>query len=160
MWLHHTQTRTNVHLHTHTPPPPFFHSDPSVCCSSILHTQHFPPLLLHSICVSYEGLSRDEGVCMWVCFGDNGRYSVTNTSLLMSVSDFLVCKKKKKKSTLGVVLHINGVNRDMQLCSVWSHYCPCVYKRMLVWLCACVVMNVQRNVAPQVILHCVFSLAD
>lgn len=45
-------------------------------------------------------------------------------------------------------------------CSVWSHSSACVYKHMPVWLCARVVINVQSNVGPQVILHCVFSLAD
>lgn len=59
--------------HTNTPLPSlsgsFFPSDPCVFYLSILHTQRFPVLLLHSISMSYEGMREDERVGIWVCLG-------------------------------------------------------------------------------------------
>lgn len=82
MCLHHTQTRTHArrqagaHLHLLALLPFFFFPDLGGCCSSILHTQRFPPLPLHSVHMSYEGMREgDEGAREWAglrFFGERG----------------------------------------------------------------------------------------
>lgn len=96
MCLHHTQTCTRMRVRTHTGAHlhllallPSSDSDLSGCCSSILHTQHFPLLPLQSVHMSYEGMREgDEGACEWAecVFGDEGRCSVTKTCLNWWVS--------------------------------------------------------------------------
>lgn len=76
--------------------------------------------------MSYEGMREDERVCKWVCFGDEGRCSVTDTSPLMSISDLPVCKEKSAV----VLFCMYNAQTEICSCGVWSHYNPYVYKHM------------------------------
>lgn len=147
MCLHHTQTRTRMRARTHTHTGAHLHllallpssdSDLSGCCSSILHTQHFPLLPLQSVPMSYEGDERGRrgsvrvgGVRFW---GWRKMLRHQNVPQLTSVSDappLCMCNAQTETCSRGVRGHLRSL--CIQACACLTAGSPLSWMCMETW---------------------------